>query len=320
VFINEHSIPTGDEVCIPTGDEVCIALQHTSHHPVKYRITFGRSATTTDQNLKARLTRDDGENWEDLPVRPLKTGGQLPWVVSIRGRERIQMEICATCGVPVMAGPSQALQTEAVTPPVTATADNALLTTLAEDLNKLNDAVAKANDDRGKTNKDLNEIKDALKSLEKQLNLRRQKIENSIAQLLLTPDSMNLVAAAITSEKKITQLVWTTHPAVIRIAGPRKPLGSAFPHIDFAAQLRFRIEYGGRKLVTEPISTHFTATESGLLLETHFHQVVAQRLEQQLLGMRAEPGRYTIKCEIELDGDYAVSNIGNDAVLQIVVD
>ena len=321
MFINEHSIPTGDEVCIPTGDEVCIALQHTSHHPVKYRITFGRSATTTDQNLKARLTRDDGENWEDLPVRPLKTGGQLPWVVSIRGRERIQMEICATCGVPVMAGPPQApglVQTPreiGATPALPG--DNTQLETILRKLDALTETLEQAAKNGTTTADKLSAVETQLLSIKEQLSLRKQQADAFISRLLFAPDSTRLVVTAAAPEGKITGLTWNAHPPALRIAGPRGVPGSSLPETPFTAKLRFRIAYPVQDAYTATIPVTLTASPTEMQTEVNVLQIIAQQIEQALIGRPFIRGQYTVHCEVEIDANGMRGECGNYAVIEV---
>jgi hypothetical protein len=288
LHINEQPCPTAGEVTIP--------LHHSTHHPVKYSITYGASATSSPQNLEARLTRDDGATWEKLKSRPLRDQMQMPWIVSIRGREHVLVEIY----------PSSAKHA----PGVPREHDQNISKSLEKLHTKINQLGNKLNEVASAPGvrlapidptTQLDEIRNRLTAIEEQIKVRQQQAAAFIKRLLLSPESSRLVARATTTDGKIAGLEWTVHPVKFRVAGPKSVPGSPLPEAPFTAKLKFRIAYAGSKLFTEPIPVTISASTTELQTEVDFRPTVAQKLEQALLHQPLARGKYRVDCEVEID-------------------
>jgi len=302
LFIEEQACPPGGEVSIP--------LHHTTHHPVKYRITYGNSGTASPAALRARLTRDGGENWEELTSRLLKNNTQMPWTVAVRGGEHTTVEIYAAKNV-----------TSAVVPK-----DDPVVQSLQEIRDRLRDIetqLSKLAESPGVTvaptdhTEQLNKIEKELQSIKTQLVVRQQQADDFLSRLLFAPDSTRFVATAAAPAGKITGLTWTAHPVALRIAGPKSVPGSPLPEPPFTAQLRFRIGYSGQQLFTAPIPVTINASTTELQTEINFRQIIGQKLEQALIGQPLVRGRYTVHCEVEVDANGMRGYCGNYGVIEV---
>ena len=304
LHINEQPCPTAGEVTIP--------LQHSTHHPVKYSITYGASPTASRQNLEARLTRDHGATWETLKSRPLRDQMQMPWIVSIRGREHVLVEIYPTSAEHA--------------PEVSREHDQSISKSLEKLHTKINQLGNKLNEVANAPGvrlapidhtAELNQIRNQLTAIEDQIKVRQQQSAAFISRLLLSPESTRFVAKAIGPNGKITGLEWTAHPLTLRVAGPKSVPASPLPEPPFTANLKFRIEYAGQEFFTTPIPVTINASTTELQTEVNFLQIIGQRIEQALLNQPVVRGKYTVQCEVEIDTTGTRGYCGNYGVLDV---
>ncbi len=304
LHINEQPCPTAGEVTIP--------LHHSTHHPVKYSITYGASATSSPQNIEARLTRDDGATWEKLKSRPLRDQMQMPWIVSIRGREQVLVEIYPSSAEHAPEDPCK--QDQCI---------SKSLKELHVKIDQIDTHLQRLAALPGVTEKpvdptaQLDQIRNRLTAVEEQIKVRQQQSEAFIKRLSMSPDSSRLVARATTTDGKIAGLEWTVHPVKFRVAGPKSVPGSPLPEAPFTAKLKFRIAYAGSKLFTESIPVTISASTTELQTEVDFRPTVAQKLEQALLHQPLARGKYTVHCEVEIDVNGNRGDCGHHSVLEV---
>ena len=304
LHINEQPCPTAGEVTIP--------LNHSTHHPVKYSITYGASPTASPQNLEARLTRDDGATWEALKSRPLRDQMQMPWIVSIRGREHVLVEIYPSSAEHAPEDPCK--QDQCISKSLEEL--RAKIDQLGNRLNEVANAPGVRLAPIDPTT-ELSHIRNQLSDMEKQLQVRQQQSAAFISRLLLSPESTRFVAKAIGPNGKITGLEWTAHPLTFRVAGPKSVPGSPLPEPPFTASLKFRIEYAGQEFFTTPIPVTINASTTELQTEVNFLQIIGQRIEQALLNQPVVRGKYTVQCEVEIDATGTRGYCGNYGVLDV---
>jgi len=304
LHINEQPCPTAGEVTIP--------LQHSTHHPVKYSITYGASPTASRQNLEARLTRDHGATWETLKSRPLRDQMQMPWIVSIRGREHVLVEIYLS-----------STKQSAVEPRKQDQSSSKSLEKLHAKIDQIGNRLKEISAAPGVSaapidpTEQLDQILDRLVAIEEQLQVRQQQSAAFISRLLLSPESTRFVAKAIGPNGKITGLEWTAHPLTLRVAGPKSVPASPLPEPPFTANLKFRIEYAGQEFFTTPIPVTINASTTELQTEVNFLQIIGQRIEQALLNQPVVRGKYTVQCEVEIDATGTRGYCGNYGVLDV---